>query len=655
MKKNTIYIVSIFLLAYTVLTAQDKKEKKAGDKFDNYAYTDAIESYEDLVARGYTSEQIYKNLGNANYLNANYGEAADWYGKLFVLEGATIDAEYMYRYALALKSTGKYDESDQWMQKFEAAKTDDNRVSKFANNEDYLEKIEAQSGRYDIKNLAINSSASDFAPSVYGNQLIFSTARDTGVASRNIHLWNKSPFLNLFSSEASENGEYTTASKYSRTLNTKTHESSTAFTKDGSVVFFTRNNSKNRSFARDAEGVSRLKVYRAYLKDGEWTNISALPFNNDDYSVAHPTLSPDETKLYFSSDMPGSLGASDIFVVDIGSDGSFGTPKNLGPKINTEGRESFPYITNSNILYFASDGHPGLGGLDVFATKLGDLNNIYVINVGKPINTKDDDFSYIVNEETNKGFFASNRDGGKGSDDIYSFSENTPPDLVCNTLVTGTVRDLETGAPLESAKVTIFNSESQVVAETVSNADGTFALDGNCKEGQYKLIALKDEYDEGSQMFTTVNAKDADNMEITLERSIKKAPIGADLMQLLDLEPIYFDSDKSDIRPDAEIIIKKILTYLTLFPDIQVEIRSHTDAVGSSSYNYGLSKRRAESTLAYLRENGIAAARIRSKGFGESQLTNNCTTRQKCSDEKHQENRRLEFIVLRSGVSEKNK
>ncbi len=643
--KLSIVLISTFL-SMSVGYSQNKNEKKANEKFDNYAYSDAIDTYEDLVAKGYNTEDIYKRLGNANYLNANYKKAAEWYERLFAVEGASIEAEYLYKYAQSLKSLEKYDASDQWMQKFEAAKAADKRAMLFSNNTDYLENIKAQSGRYDIKNLAINSSASDFAPSLHGDKLVFSTARDTGIVSRSTHLWNKKPFLNLFVSKVSQNGDYTIATKFSKALNTKMHESSAVFTKDGNTVYFTRNNSKNRTFARDDEGVSRLKVYKASLYNGEWTNITALPFNGDAYSVAHPTLSPDENTLYFSSDMPGTTGQSDIFKIAINADGSYGTPTNLGETINTEGRETFPFVTNNNVLYFASDGHPGLGGLDIFATSLEDINNLYIVNIGEPVNSIEDDFSYILDEATNKGFFASNRAGGKGDDDIYGFIQNSPPDLSCNTLVSGIIKDQETAAPLEGAKVAIFNSESEVVAETVSAVDGTFDLEGDCKEGSYKIVVLKEEYVEGNETFTTTYANDTNDLAVTLNKIKKQAPVGTELAKYLNIAPIYFDLDKSVIRNDAKNTLDAIIGYLKEFPKVHMEVQSHTDVRASEVYNLALSNRRAASTLAYLVANGIDASRLSAKGFGESQLINNCNSREACSDENHEENRRSEFIVI---------
>jgi len=636
----------LFFASFFFASAQEKKVEKAKNDIVNYAYAEAIEEYELLVKRGYSDEEIYKNLGDANYLNAKYDTASDWYSKLFMVEDAEIDAEYMYRYAQSLKSMGEYVASDTWMQKFEATKGDDIRSKNFVDNRDYLKEIEKSSGRYDIKNLAINSGESDFAPSFLGENLVFSTARDSGIASKNIHEWTNKSFLNLYEATPSENGDFTSATKLSKTINKKTHESSTAFTKDGNTVYFTRNNSDNGKFARDAEGVSRLKIYRANLQNGEWTNITELPFNGDAHSTAHPTLSSDESKLYFASDMEGSLGQSDIFVVDINSDGSFGTPENLGNNINTESRETFPFVTNDNTLYFASDGHPGLGGLDVFATRISDLENIYIVNVGKPVNSEEDDFSFIINEETGKGFFASSRDGGQGSDDIYGFTENEKIDLSCNTSVQGIVKDQETGEPLGGAKIAIFNSQSQIVAETVSGNDGSFTLDGDCKDGDYKLVASKEDYNDGDKMFAVVSANDTNGVEVALEKTIRQAPVGTNLISYLGLNPIYFDLDKAAIRPDASRTMEKVIAYMNEFPTLKVQVQSHTDVKNSESYNNRLSERRAKNTVAYLIANGIDEARISGKGFGEQQLTNGCTTRESCSDEKHQENRRSEFIVV---------
>ena len=643
-KKLILFAVSA-ILAVVSASAQDGQTKKADNEFDDYAYANAIENYERMVKEGFADEEIFKKLGDANYLNARYQDASGWYSKLFIIDYDTVESDYMYRYANSLKSTLEYEASDLWMQRYSEANADEIRAKIYMDNRDYQDKIDKQSGRYDVKNVSFNSAQSDFAPSFKGDKLIFSTARDSGKVVKRINQWDNSFFLNLYTTNASTSADFTVAEKLSNGLNGKTHESSTAFTEDGQVVYFTRNNSKTGGFSRDEEGVSRLKIYRAYLKDGEWTDISALPFNGDDYSCAHPTLSPEGDKLYFSSDMPGSLGESDIFVVDLKDDGSMGSPVNLGENINTEGRETFPFVTKNNVMYFSSDGRPGLGGLDIYATEIEDMENALVINVGKPINSEDDDFSFIINEETSKGFFASNRDGGQGDDDIYGFTEKAKIDLDCKTDITGIVKDQESGQPLAGARV-IISSGNEQVSETVSEADGSFSLEGDCKEEQYKLVVTKDDYDEGNEILTVVGATDTENVEIALEKSIKRAAPGTDLVKFLNLQPVYFDLNKADIRPDASRTLTAVIAYTKQFPDMKIEVQSHTDAKASDRYNMALSQKRAENTVTYLIANGVQEGAVTGRGFGKTKLINDCNTDKGCTEQKQQENRRSEFIVI---------
>ncbi|WP_282074140.1 OmpA family protein [Maribacter aquivivus] len=643
--KKAGYIFCGLAVVTMMASAQDKKVQKADTKFTNYAYASAIQSYEQLVKDGYTEEEVYKNLGNANYLNANYEEASSWYGKLFALKQADIDLEYIYRYAQTLKSLENYTESDTWMNKFKSARSNDQRGLLYSDNQDYLEQIEERSGRYELKNIGLNSKVSDFAPSFYEDGLVFSTARDSGLLTKNIHRWNNGSFLNLYKAEQDDQGNFTNVDKLSKRLNKKTHESSTAFTKDGQTMYFTRNNSDEGKFERDEEGVSRLKIYRATKENGEWNEIEELPFNGDSYSVAHPTLNNDETKLYFASDMPGTKGESDIYVVDINKDGTFSTPKNLGERINTEARETFPFVTESDKLYFSSDGHPGLGGLDVFAT---DLKNERgeVFNVGRPLNGEEDDFSYIINEETKKGFFASNRKGGQGNDDIYSFVEMTPLDFTCHTNITGIVKDQKTNALLTDASVTVYDKDNKVVSSSSTDENGAFEMEGNCAEGSYKVVASKADYEEGNKTFMTVKAKDATGIEIVLAQVDLSAPIGTDLAKYLNIEPIYFDFDKYFIREDAKISINKVLAYLNEYPTVNVQVRSHTDSRANDSYNMRLSANRAKATADYLIAAGIPSNRISYEGYGETKLTNGCSNGVPCSKENHQLNRRSEFIVV---------
>jgi len=328
------------------------------------------------------------------------------------------------------------------MSKFSEKISADRRASVYKNEKDYLEKIAKKPGRYKLRAFNYNSKYSDFAPSYYKEGLLFSSDRDTGNLARYRHTWNSKDFLDLYKVNVDSVSENKVVKYGEKTINTRLHESTSVSTKDGKTIYFTRNNIVEGKYVKDNKGVIRLKIFRAIIENNEVVSIEDLPFNSNEYSVANPALSPDEKTLYFASDMPGTLGESDIFKIAINNDDTFGTPENLGNNINTEARETFPFVASNEVLYFSSDGHVGLGGLDIFATKIAynDYTGI-VVNVGKPINSKMDDFTFIFNEKEKTGYFASNRKGGIGNDDIYGFREVEPIALECKQYVTGLVRD----------------------------------------------------------------------------------------------------------------------------------------------------------------------------------------------------------------------
>lgn len=644
MKNKITYICLVIILTGFSGNAQEKKLKKAQRSFDNYDFYDAIKKYEDLTDTA--NPVVYQNLGDANYFNANYKDAAKWYRKLAEIDINALDKEHKYRYAQSLRSLEHYDSSNKLLDELNIAIEDDIRGINYSHNKDYLEKINARVGSYSIDNLSINSSESDFAPSFSIEGLVFSSARDSSIVSKNIHNWNKKRFLNLYTATKTDDGSFKNIMKFSEKLNTKLHESSTAFTEDGKTLYFTRNNGRNGKFNRDKNGISRLQIYRATLENGQWKNIEPLPFNADNYSVAHPTLNKTEDKLYFSSDMPGTLGQSDIFVVDIHEDGTFGTPKNLGNKINTESKESFPFIADDDVIYFSSDGHPGLGGMDIFAADLNDLENSMIVNLGEPLNSTSDDFSLIFNSITKRGYFASDRAEGKGDDDIYALKQLKSLDLECFKNITGTVKDKETNVILAEVMVLLYNDESEVVASTVSDTNGNFELKGNCRKGDFLVVGKKDDYEKDMVNFQNNYKEDIAPLELLLLKINTVAPIGTDLAKYLDIEPIYFNLNKSFIREDAKIILEKVIVYMNTYPNTKIQVGSHTDSRSNDTYNKLLSQRRAKATVAYLIKKGISSSRIEGVGFGETQLTNNCGNNVKCSERDHQQNRRSEFILV---------
>lgn len=650
-KRTLLSLVIILSLGFIGFAQEDKSVAKQGrlvskadEQYQNYSFSPAIDIYKRILDKGYTSADLLKKLGNSYYFNANYDEAAKIYKRLVDEYPAEVSPEFYFRYAQTLKSLADYKNADVAMSKFLDMTTKDARAQAFEGEENYLEEIKKNSGRYELKQFKYNSPYSDFAPSFYKEGLIFSSDRDTGNLARYRHTWNSKDFLDLYKVDV-DSMSMANVSKFGDKLNTRLHESTSITTKDGETLYFTRNNIVEGKYVKDEEGVIRLKIFKATMQDGIWSNINELPFNSDAYSVAHPALSDDEKTLYFASDMPGTLGESDIFKVAVNEDGSYGTPTNLGSNINTEARETFPFVTSEDVLYISSDGHPGLGGLDVFATKID--NNKYegaVVNVGEPVNSQMDDFTFIFNEETRRGYFASNRADGQGADDIYALLETIPLKLECEQQITGTVRDKISNEVLVGATVKVIDENNEEILSTITDSEGNYSLTIDCYKGNF-VRALTQGYVPSEEYLEKSDAKPK-IIDFYLERDKVTAGFGDDLAKLLQLSTIYFDFDKYNIRKDSELEVEKVIAAMEKYPSLKIKVNSHTDSRGKDDYNLTLSQKRAESTVNYMLSKGIAKERLQGEGFGETKLINKCSNGVKCSAADHELNRRSEFIIL---------
>ncbi|MFZ4105571.1 OmpA family protein [Flavobacterium sp.] len=643
-KKISIVIACIASLS---MFPQKVKEANADKSYDKFAYVDAIKTYERVVGKGYKSQDLLQKLGNAYYFKADLVKAAKWYGELFTFS-QNIEPEYYYRYAQSLKGVKDYAKADAMITKFEQLKGTDLRAKLAINQKDYLEKIKKNSGRYNVENAGINSKFSDFGSAFFNNKIVFASARDTGSFSNRRHLWTGEGFTNLYKANIISEGFLAEANKFSPDLNSRVNESTPVFTKNRKTVYFTRNNFIKGKLGKDTEKTTLLKLYTATLEGEKWTNIKEMPFNSNNYSVAHPALSFDEHTLYFVSDMPGTLGQSDLFKIAINFDGSFGAPTNLGNKINTEGRETFPMITSDGELYFASDGHPGLGGLDIFVSKMDNKDNLgEVINVGEPVNSSFDDFAFLINEKTQYGYFTSNRIGGKGGDDIYKFKETQKLIIKCEQNLSGLVTEKETVLPQADAKVSLMDTDFKTLKEVLSDKDGKFDFGlKECKTIFYIKVE-KQEFVPTQTNAITIKEDEASYLEIPLEKTAIIIKKGDDLMKKFNITIIHFDLGKYNIRPDAEVELNKILDVLEQFPQMEIDIRSHTDSRQSAEKNRILSQSRASATMDWLIKKGITKKRLTAKGFGETQLINKCSDGVNCTEEEHQANRRSEFIVTK--------
>lgn len=644
--KNSILVC--FLMIGFFSFSQKVQLKKADAKYEQFHYVNAIKTYEKVANKGYKSVELFSKLGDSYYFQSNLNEANKWYEQLFALN-QKVDSEYYFRYAQTLKSIGDYKKADEMMAAFDKLNNADLRALLAKNQINYLEEIKKNSGRYRIENAGINSEYSDYGTSFYKSTLVFTSARDTGGVFVKKHNWTNQSYTNLYGSIVTENGNLAEPEKFSKKIDTRYHESTPVFTNDGMTMYFTRNNFLNGKKGRDSKKTILLKLYKATRVGDSWVNVTELPFNSDEYNCAHPALSPDEKTLYFSSNMPGSKGMSDIYKVAILSDGSFGTPVNLGGSINTEARETFPFISNNNELYFASDGHPGLGGLDVFITQLKeDGTHGKIKNVGTPVNSNSDDFAFIMDTATKNGFFSSNRkEDNLGFDDIYKCTETIPVPKDCQQSLTGLLVDAETKLPIAGVKVVLYDLNYVKIDELTTEQNGKFDFGQVACETKFRIQFDQKEYAQKETLVITPKDSGITDVLIELTPNLQPLKVGRDLRKTLGIDIIYFDLDKSNIRPDAAVELAKILEVMKEYPTLEIDVRSHTDSRQTDKYNLNLSERRAKSTIEWLIQNGVAPNRLTGKGYGETQLLNSCADDVPCSEEEHQANRRSEFIITK--------
>ncbi|PXX27807.1 OmpA family protein [Arenibacter sp. ARW7G5Y1] len=625
--------------------------KKADEYFNKMWYAQAAELYEEAIkkdANNYSLE-ILQKAGDAHYYNTNMAKAYYYYNIIFERYEEEVSPDQIFKYAHTLKGTGKYAKSKRMMRLYDKEVQKGNVGSKLnlsANQkETVLDNILNMELKFGLKNLAINTKYSEFSPMFYNeDEIVFASAKDSSIFNTRRYKWNNQPYLDLYVSKINkESQDLKEAIRFSKKINTKYHEASVTFSPDNSTMYFTRNN-YGKKLKRDKNGVNHLKIYTSRKIDGEWTEAEEVPFNSDEYSTGHPALSPDGKKLFFVSDMPGTIGDTDIFVVDVLGNGRYSEPKNLGPGINTEQKEMFPFI-NDKKLYFASNGHVGLGGLDLYEVAYDEEGFKEVSNMGQPINSNKDDFSYIVNEESQKGYFASNRRGGKGDDDIYSFERLVPEEVVKNA-ISGVVTEMITGDIMPKALVTLLDENNIKLKEMVTEDDGSFVFEDLDSDTKYTIKTTRSEFFENVVTAET-KKNEVVNVDITMKK-LKELIVIEDGIKKLKTDMIFFDFDKSYIRKDASLELDKLVQVMNEYKDMVIKIESHTDSRGPDVYNKYLSDKRAKSTRAYLISKGISEDRIESAiGYGEERLINECGNGVRCSREKHELNRRSEFIIVK--------
>ncbi|MEL0455115.1 OmpA family protein [Flavobacteriaceae bacterium SZ-1-7] len=627
MKKH-IYILSSLLLVSGMALAQKGNLKRANKHFEMRAYQDAAELYETKER----NQEVLQNLADSYYYNSSLQKAIKTYRELFVEYGDSIDIDYHFRFAQALKGVMEYREADKHLRLY---------YNKPVNTLAFIEETDKTTPHsFKLEQIVNQNSSSDFGLSFYGDDRVaFASARNS---ENPAYSWNNLPYLDLYNAKLLNNNTLEDIQPFSDAINTNSHESSAVFTKDGKTMYFNRTNTTRTK--TDEERIAHIKIYKAELVDSVWTNVTALPFTSDSYSTEHPALSKDGKTLYFASDMPGTFGSFDIYRVAINEDGTYGEPENLGETINTKHREQFPFISEFNTLYFSSIGHEGFGGLDVFRSNMVNGGFDKPVNLGSSINSNLDDFAYVVREKDNMGFVSSNR---TGYDRIFGFAREINPLTIYQ--VEGIVKDLNSEELLAGSLVTLFDESDTVIQDTIVGDDAyyIFKIEPNKK---YKVRGTRKAYIPQDVEFSTDSkGKVQHNIYLNLEsfadaeERVKEKESGE---VQVELDKIYFDFDKSDIREDAAITLNVLVDLMKKYPSMEVEVSAHTDARGPDQYNLDLSKRRAASTLEYLVSQGIERNRLKSIGYGEMQPLNKCVKEGICDDEEYDVNRRCEFTIL---------
>lgn len=619
---RNLYVTLSFVMVSGILSAQNQNTKTADKLFDRYEYVDAAKEYLKLAEGSKADNYVYKQLAESYYNVFNTKEAVKWYAK--VVEQKQ-DAETYYKYAQMLKAEGNFKEADKQMQQFAQLAPNDQRAKTFVSNPNYLPELKGQTKLYDIAKSDVSSDKTDFgAVLTNDNNVYFASARNTSKRNSN---FNDEPYLDIYKATYNANGTISDAVAVDN-LNTKWHDGPASITSDGNTMYYGSESFNEKEYVKDKAKKAKfgkIYLYKATKQGDTWSNSKPLPFNNKEYDVRNPSISKDGKTLYFSSNMPGGFGGEDIWKVSVNGD-EYGTPENLGAKVNTEANESFPFITDDNILFFSSNGKQGFGGLDVFKM---DLNKgLEAINVGEPVNTSKDDFAFTYNATKKVGFFSSNRDG---VDNIYK------ADPVCNVQALVRVKDAKTGKVIEGATVLLVDEKQKTVSNQTTALNGE-TLTGVLCNTAYSAQVSKQGYESG-----VFEVAKAENEQVVVEALL--TPIMPIITEReVILQPIYFEFNKSNITAEGAAELDKLVMVMNEYPNMVIFAKSHTDSRGSDKYNMNLSDRRAKSTVQYLISKGIAKDRISGQGFGESEPKVACKP---CTEEQYAQNRRSEFLIVK--------
>ncbi|MEI7594631.1 MAG: OmpA family protein [Bacteroidota bacterium] len=644
-----LYIPIIAFLGICInVNAQEKSRKEAkGDKYAFcYSYEKAIKYYSHSKVLSVEGQRQLAESYRKSNMNT---EAETAYATLISMQSNVLPEDY-YNYSMVLKGNGKYYESRKEMDKFQELKPFDLRAKDFGENKQKLTSYLVPNDNYKIHQLGMNSEAQDFGASYYKNQVVFASTRTTSKMIKRDYNANGMPFLDMYVSNV-DSGQLSKPKTFENRFDLIMHDGPASFSNNSSFMAYTRNNCD----LKGKDKIVNLQIFFSTYKEGKWSKPVPFYLNNNDYSVGQPSLSADGNIMYFTSNMSGGYGGADIYRTVKTEKGEWGVPENMGNTINTESDEMFPFYSNaegSQKLFFASNGRYGLGGLDIFICEINESSIGRVYNAGTPINSRYDDFAVIIDSKTNKGYFSSDRVGGSGNDDIYAFDFIQA--IYTGKKIKGIAKN-NLGKPIPNTFITFFDDKGKILDTLTTKDDASYAflVDSN---KLFKITGTRENYLEGISLASSFGRDTVIIADVTLltkeELIANKMQVIADLGVILELKSVYFDLDKFNIRPDAEVEFNKIVKIMNEYPDMIVELGSYTDCRETIEYNQILSNKRAFASASYIKKRITNPSRITGKGFSESKLTNGCACEgdvvSECTEDDHQKNRRTEFIIIKN-------
>ncbi len=736
---------TLFIIISSVIFSQSLVRKNADKYYNQLAYVDALEFYKSLASKKNVTDEDIRRTAMCYYNIFDYENANSYLNQLSQKFPNSITESDLLAQLQVLKYLKKYSEVDNVLDKIKLKNNNNLLANSHFKRPNYYKELKDDSLNYKLTNIEqINTEYSEFSPVFFKNNsyLTFASNRKSTAMASKKFAWDNSYFIDLLNAKKIDSIHFRDILSLPKAIVSQYHDGPMTLSADEKTMYLTRTNYLDKKVGKSTKKIVNLKLYilKRDSLTGAWGNIKNFEYNSDEYSLGHAAINREGNILYFVSDMPGGYGQTDIWKSEL-KNGKWQQPKNLGQAINSEGKEMFPYIFEDGTMFYSSDGKAGLGGLDLYFSPVHLDEYFEPQNLGYPINSNRDDFGVSLNSDLKTGYISSNRDGGKGKDDIYYFRSKEPilgstisgivyDDLtktiltnakvflvnsdntkildsaivdmdgkysftVLDTkkkykiavqekinhydkissvpdLVTGdnnlnvyllpkykficTVYDAKTKAALEGVKATITDIRTKNSKVYVTNKDGFFEDAFKNKRFHdtiiYKVKFEKQGYITTTQDYITVLNDDLVlKIEAVINTNLQKLEIGADVAKSIKINPIYFDLNKFNIRPDASKELDKIVNVMLENPSMVIELGSHTDCRSSKSYNMTLSDKRAKSSAAYIVSKGISKSRIYGKGYGESKLINNCecegVKESSCTELEHQQNRRTEFLIIK--------